>query len=185
MKLIIGLGNPGKKYENTRHNAGFMVVDWFVSYNELPEFKLDKKLEAAITRTDGVLIAKPQTFMNESGRSVIKIADYYKIKPEDIWVIYDDKDLPFGSLRIRQSGSAGGHNGVKSIIEHLGTENFPHFRFGIVEPDIKIKDTAKYVLKPFSRKNRVALEDHIRYASNALHSALRDGLDMAMNKNNS
>ena len=184
MKLIIGLGNPGKKYENTRHNIGFMIADMIVHRHGFNDFKLDKKLESAITKSDSIIIAKPQTFMNESGRAVRKLMAYYKAKPEEVWVIYDDKDLPFANLRIRKKGSAGGHNGLKSVIEYLGTEDFPRFRCGILDPDKEIKDTAKYVLKKFSSKEKKALPEFTKRSADAVSFAIKNGVEQAMNEYN-
>ena len=179
MKLIAGLGNPGDKYKDTRHNIGFKIVDKLTD-----NFKLDKKLEAKISKSGDIIYAKPQTFMNESGRAVRKIVDYYKIKPEDIIIIFDDKDLPFNTLRIRKKGSSGGHNGLKSIISYLGTQDFPRFRCGILDPDKKIKDTSKYVLKKFSRKEQKELPNFIEKISSAVDVANKNGLEKAMNEYN-
>ena len=151
MKLIIGLGNPGKEYENTRHNTGFMVLD-----------RLSEKLNIEMTQNkfkglygkskykgEDVILLKPQTYMNLSGESVRQVMDFFKINQEDILVIYDDLDMPVGKLRLRQSGSAGGHNGVKSIIAHVGTQSFQRIRVGIDKhPRIKVVD---YVLGRFQK----------------------------------
>ena len=139
MKLIIGLGNPGKEYENTRHNTGFMVLD-----------RLSEKLNIEMTQNkfkglygkskykgEDVILLKPQTYMNLSGESVRQVMDFFKINQEDILVIYDDLDMPVGKLRLRQSGSAGGHNGIKNIILHTGSQNFNRIRVGI--------DRSKYI----------------------------------------
>lgn len=131
MKLIVGLGNPGKAYENTRHNAGFTCVMQFA--NE--PFVLHKEFEAMLSEEthhgEKVISVLPHTFMNDSGRAVQKIAHFYKIKPADIIVVYDDLDLPLGTIRVRPNGSAGTHNGMKSIIAELGTTDFPRVRIGI------------------------------------------------------
>lgn len=184
MKLIVGLGNPGKKYELTRHNIGFMVADQVVGRHGFGGFRPDKKMEAEITRSDSIIIAKPRTFMNESGRAVRKLSRYYKILPEDVWIIHDDKDLPFGALRIRQRGSSAGHKGLQSVIDHMGAENFPRFRCGILDPEKEIKDTAKYVLKKFSSKQKRALPEFTKRAADAVCEAVKNGLEQAMNKYN-
>ncbi|MBU0671258.1 MAG: aminoacyl-tRNA hydrolase [Patescibacteria group bacterium] len=179
MKLIVGLGNPGDKYKNSKHNIGFMILDHFVK-----DFKIEKKLETEIIKDKDIIYAKPQTFMNESGRAVSKIAQYYKVKPKDVIIIVDDKDLPFGKLRIRKEGSSGGHNGLKSIIEYLGTKDFTRLRVGILDPDKKIKDTSKYVIKDFSRKQKKELSNIIENSQQAIESILHDGIDRAMQKFN-
>ena len=176
MKLIVGLGNPGEEYKNTRHNVGFMVIDALAGRLGLLDCKLEKKFAAEITKQDDVIFAKPQTFMNESGGSIRKITDFYKIDPQNVWVIYDDKDLAFGKIRIRTKGSSGGHKGLQSIIDHLNTENFTRFRIGTIAPNKKVKDTAKYVLKPFSRKQKRELEDVINKVVNAIKTALEKGI---------
>ncbi len=147
MKVIIGLGNPGKQYSNTRHNVGFMCLDYYA--NKINEtFKFDKKLKAEIIKTKEFFLVKPQTYMNLSGESVRSIIEYYKINIEDILVIYDDMDLPFTFLRLREKGGHGGHKGISSIISHLGTTEFKRVRFGIGKTtNIKGKD---YVLSSFS-----------------------------------
>jgi PTH1 family peptidyl-tRNA hydrolase len=136
MILIVGLGNPGKKYEKNRHNIGFVLIDT-LAYKYQAEFKLDKKLNAEIAEirnpelsSEPILLAKPQTFMNNSGEAVQKIAAFYKIHPENIWVLFDELDLPLGTIKIRKSGGSGTHNGMKSVVGHIG-KNFPRFRIGI------------------------------------------------------
>ena len=140
MKLIVGLGNPGKKYELTRHNIGFMVLDQLEKIDldgfKLTPFRLENRFKARITQTGGVgekrvIFAKPQTYMNNSGEAVKKIMDYYKISLDDLVVICDDMNLELGVIRIRKSGSDGGHKGLSSIIKYLKTENFVRFRVGI------------------------------------------------------
>ncbi|PIQ78172.1 aminoacyl-tRNA hydrolase [Candidatus Peregrinibacteria bacterium CG11_big_fil_rev_8_21_14_0_20_46_8] len=171
MKLIVGLGNPGKKYEGTRHNAGFMCVDMVQRKFELPEFKLHNKAEALAaegevmtpaeltskenrteTQREKILLIKPLTFMNLSGNAVARLKDFYKIAPENILIIYDDIDLPLGTIRMRKEGGPGTHNGMKSIIESLGTENFPRIRIGIESRGVSApaqQDLHSFVLSPF------------------------------------
>ncbi len=144
MKLIVGLGNPGAEYSATRHNLGWQLLDKMAE-----GFKLEPKLEAEITKKDRLIYAKPQTFMNESGRAVKKIADYYKIAPTEIVIVHDDKDLLLGQLRWRTKGSAGGHRGVDSVIKYLKTQNFSRLKMGTARAG-KIKDTSKFVLGRFS-----------------------------------
>jgi PTH1 family peptidyl-tRNA hydrolase len=152
MKLIIGLGNPGKKYENTRHNVGFLAIDRIVEKMAQKDiridFKLDKKFEAEIAKfklkDEDIILVKPQTFMNLSGNAVKKIVDFYKLNPsKDLIIVYDDIDIPLGKIRIRQEGSSAGHNGLQSIIDQLGTDSFMRVRIGIGRPSnelIKIED---------------------------------------------
>jgi len=159
MKLIIGLGNPGKKYENTRHNVGFLGLDRIIekisntkypisNIQYLQPFKLEKKFEAEIAKLkigdQNIILVKPQTFMNNSGEAVRKIVDFYKINPQkDLIVVYDDVDIPLGKVRIRAEGSSAGHKGLQSIIDGLGTERFMRVRIGIGRPSnelVKIED---------------------------------------------
>src|SRR5689334_19392192 len=139
MKLIIGLGNPGKQYENTRHNAGFIILDEIRKALDFPEFKFDNKFDAEISTGDykleaisyKLILAKPQSFMNLSGQAVKKIMDFYKIPVENIAVIHDDLDIELGKYKLSDDASAAGHNGVQSIIDHLGTQKFRRIRVGI------------------------------------------------------
>jgi len=189
MNLIIGLGNPGTKYKKTRHNIGFMVIDelfsiWQKEYG-FEKFKMNKKLAAEISTgkldNNKIILAKPQTFMNNSGQAVQLLKKYYKIEPKNIWVIHDDIDLPLGKLRIRKNGSAGGHNGIKSIVEHLGTQDFPRFRLGISPADDKRGDASNFVLHKFSRKEQVVLQEVIQDTVGAIEMALGQGVERAMN----
>lgn len=163
MKLIIGLGNPGKEYEITRHNAGFMAVDFLQKEFTFPEWKLEKSMKAEITKGTinglGVIIAKPTTFMNLSGESVVAIKNFYKIDEKDIFVLFDDVDLPIGTLRFREKGSAGTHNGMRSIIKLLGDENFPRLKIGI-QPTHTIKDLSSYVLGRMTEDELAAMRIH-------------------------
>jgi peptidyl-tRNA hydrolase, PTH1 family len=161
MKLIAGLGNPGERYKNTRHNIGFMVVDQLVSIEELPACKLSDKFRAEIVegRAGGekLLLVKPTTMMNLSGESVQKLMHFYKIEPHDIWVIHDELDLPLGKLRIRRRGSSGGHNGVQSIIDHIG-EDFWRFRVGVTGAERTERPAEQYVLEAFNDDEREGLD---------------------------
>ena len=183
MKLIVGLGNPGKKYEHTRHNMGFDVIDLF---SELAQIDIDKEsfkglLGRGKVFDEDVLLLKPQTFMNLSGESVWQVVSFFKINLEDIIVIYDDMDLEPGRIRLRPGGSSGGHNGIKNIIEHLGTENIKRIRVGIGKPTY---DTIDYVLSKPSKEERVLIDEAIVNAANAIKDILKDNFDKAMTKYN-
>ncbi|MBI2411346.1 MAG: aminoacyl-tRNA hydrolase [Candidatus Kerfeldbacteria bacterium] len=167
MKLIIGLGNPGSEYEKTRHNVGWRVLDFLQL-----DFAVEKKFNAELARRDNVLFCKPLTFMNNSGVAVRTIADYYKIAPADIVVIYDDKDLPFGTVRIRSTGSAGGHNGVASVIQHLGTMEFGRMRIGILSEEHR-GDTSNFVLARFSKDEETLVPKMLAAATKELDLLMR------------
>lgn len=159
MKLIVGLGNPGSQYARTRHNIGFMIIDE-IALSRSASWKLDKKMQAEVAEFnfegEKVILAKPQTFMNSSGESIQKIMQFYKINPSDVWVVFDDVDVPFGKLKLRQEGSAGGHNGVKSTIAHIG-QDFIRVRIGISLNDRNVEPSEVYVLKPFKPEEQKEL----------------------------
>ena len=183
--LIVGLGNPGRDYRDTRHNVGFMAVDRFC---EMQGARLGKvKFQAIIGEmrigTAKVILAKPQTFMNLSGNAVASIVRFYKIPLEQILVIHDDLDLPFGTLRLRPGGGAGGQKGLKSTIDRLGTQQFPRMRIGIGRPPGQM-DAAAYVLQKFGSADQVELDFILRRAVEAIEAFVRDGLDSAMNQFN-
>jgi peptidyl-tRNA hydrolase, PTH1 family len=181
MKLIIGLGNPGKKYQTTRHNAGFMAIEYFREKNKdkygFSNWQHDKKFQAEISEGflsgDKIILAKPQTFMNASGFAVGAIAHFYKLAPLDIIVINDDIDLPFGVIKIQQNISSAGHKGIKSIIEKLGTQDFKRLRFGIGK-DSKARqgDTANFVLNNFSLIERIKLNSVKNQISDELNKLI-------------
>ena len=152
MKLIVGLGNKGREYENTRHNMGFMLVDRYLKYKNIID-KFKEKFNAMYIETtinnEKVIFIKPMTYMNNSGIAVRAFVDFYKLNSEDILVISDDLDLDLGKFRLRRNGSSGGHNGLKSIISHLGTDNFKRLRIGISNDK---DDVINYVLSKFSKK---------------------------------
>ena len=152
MKLIVGLGNIGKEYENTRHNMGFMLVDRYLEYKNITD-KFKEKFNAMYVETtinnEKVIFIKPTTYMNNSGIAVRAFLDFYKLNAQDILVISDDLDLDLGKFRLRRNGSSGGHNGLKSIISHLGTDNFKRLRIGISNDK---DDVINYVLSKFSKK---------------------------------
>lgn len=167
MKLIVGLGNPGREYENTRHNCGFMVLDYLA--NKLNVEINQAKFKGLYTKTkiDGedVVLLKPQTYMNLSGESISEVMRFFKIDKKDVLVIYDDLDLPVGKIRLRESGSAGGHNGIKSTISHLGGQDFKRIRIGIDKhPYIPVVD---YVLGKFTAEEQQTLSEAIINACNA------------------
>ncbi|MFH0818877.1 MAG: aminoacyl-tRNA hydrolase [Patescibacteria group bacterium] len=179
MRLIVGLGNPGTKYQNTRHNIGFMVLDKLCQ-----NFKIVKKYNALIYKDNNVIFLKPQSYMNNSGQAVSQVAAYYKIEPKNIYVIYDDKDLPFGKLRIRTNGSAGGHNGIKSIIANLNSQNFVRFRIGIKNEDTSNVDTADFVLSKFTSSEKNSLNHVLIAVIEAVELAIVKGVQKAMNNFN-
>lgn len=167
MKMIVGLGNPGKTYEKTRHNAGFMVMDEILRKVNAPAMirKFKAKVTMVTISDQQVLLMKPETYMNQSGDAVAQAANFYKIEPKDILVIFDDLDLPVGKVRIREKGSAGGQNGMKSIILHLHTQEFPRIRVGIDKnPMIP---TVDYVLGKVEKEKRALHEKAVAHAANA------------------
>ena len=179
LRLVVGLGNPGADYANTRHNVGFLVVDKLAADADEP-FEHSKRWVADVARFgQGRYLAKPQTFMNLSGEAVAKIAHFYRIEPSEILVIYDDIALPLGRLRIRGKGSAGGHNGMKSIIQHLGTDAFPRLRVGIGNEDLP-GAMVDHVLGKFSKSERSELEKAVDRAVLATCHIRDNGLQDAM-----
>ena len=185
MYLIAGLGNPSRTYEGTRHNIGFTMIDAIGN-----KFGIDvttKKHKALVGRgmIEGmrVILAKPQTYMNLSGESIREITDFYKIEPENIIIIYDDISLDVGQLRIRKKGSAGGHNGIKNIIAHLGTQEFPRIKVGVGDKPPRM-DLADYVLSRFSKEDREKMEQAFKDAAEAVEVMITEGADAAMNRFN-
>ncbi len=185
MLIIAGLGNPGREYENTRHNAGFMVLDALADKlgADISERKHKALCGKAVIGGQKVILLKPQTYMNSSGESIRAAADYYKVAPEDILVIYDDISLAPGQLRIRAKGSAGGHNGIKSIIAHLGTQEFPRVKVGIGEKPPRM-DLADYVLGHFSEGEKRIMADAVKEAADAVCEIVNVGIEQAMNDHN-
>jgi len=190
MQLILGLGNPGKKFENTPHNLGFEVIEKLrENYNEFfSDFKLNKKLKAEISKgkfpDKDVILAKPQTFMNLSGESVKAIKNFYKIKTQKIWVIHDDIDLPLGKIRISIGSSAGGHKGVQNIINALGTKEFVRFRLGIKTPLAEKIPAEDFVLRKFTKSEKNMAEKMISEIIEAIDTAAELGIEKTMNKYN-
>ena len=184
--LLVGLGNPGDKYENTRHNAGYMVVDEIGNRQRIPIQKLKYKALTNTTELGGqkVLVMKPVTYMNLSGEAVRQAADFYKVPAERILVISDDTALAVGKLRIRKGGSAGGHNGLKSIIQQLGTDQFPRLRVGVGEKPHPDYDLADWVLGHFTGQDKKDMDASVSRAADAVECILSQGLDKAMNRYN-
>ena len=185
MFLIVGLGNPGRQYEHTRHNAGFDVMDALAEkYNiSISESGHKALFGKGMIGGQKVILAKPQTFMNLSGESIREAVDYYKIDPEDIIVIYDDISLEPGQLRIRLKGSAGGHNGIKNIIAHLGTQEFPRIKVGVGAKPPKM-DLADYVLSRFGAEEQKIMDEAFGEAAEAAVMMMTTGAERAMNHYN-
>ena len=186
MFIIAGLGNPTLQYEGTRHNAGFDVIDTLAGkYNISVDGRKNRALIGkGIIEGKKVILAKPQTYMNLSGESLGGLVDYYKVDEEsEFLVVYDDISLDVGQLRIRKKGSAGGHNGMKNIISHLGTEVFPRIKVGVGEKPKKY-DLADYVLSRFSKEARAIMEEGCQKAVEAVEMILRGEMEEAMNKFN-
>lgn len=183
--LIVGLGNPGKKYAETRHNIGFMTVDDIAKKHNISFDSKQSKAKIAQGTIKGqrVVLAKPQTFMNESGRAVRGITDFFKIPVEQIIVIYDDMDIDLGILRIRPSGGSGGHNGIRSMQNHLGSADFARIRFGLGRPPGKM-DPAAYVLRSFKNEENSLVIETMHRAGLAIEIWLNEGVDIAMNQQN-
>jgi len=194
MKLIVGLGNPGREYRETRHNVGFMVVDeiarrhrleWAMAPSQVPDAFVVKKYAAPAGGIDAapLLLAKPLTFMNRSGDAVGGLARYYDIDAGDLLIVYDDVDLPFGRLRARARGSAGTHNGMRSVVERLGTLEFPRLRLGVGRGDRR-RDLADHVLSKFEADERAGLESFINRAADAAEMFAVEGIAKVMNAYN-
>ena len=184
--LIVGLGNPGKEYAFTRHNAGFLTLDYL---SDILKVSINRsKFKALVAEgTIGdkrVLLMQPQTYMNNSGEAVIEAVNFYKIKPENVIVIFDDISLPVGKMRIRKNGSAGGHNGIKSIIAHLGTQDFPRIKIGVGEKPHKEMDLADWVLSKFPQDEQKVLFEKFGDASEAVKLMVSGKFEEAMNKFN-
>lgn len=184
--LVVGLGNPGTQYESTRHNMGFLAVDKLAQEENFRFSKLRFKAWTATWEVGGqkVLVMKPQTYMNLSGESVGEAARFYKIPPEHVLVISDDIDLPAGRLRIRPGGSAGGHNGLKNIIQHLGTDRFPRIKVGVGSPRPGEHDMVDWVMGKPMGEDRTAVEDALDRAGDAAKTLIAEGIDRAMNRFN-
>ena len=184
MHLIVGLGNPGKEYENTRHNIGFNAIDVISKkYKiELNRIKFKGVYGETFIKGEKVILLKPSTFMNLSGESIRAVMDFYKINKEDVLVIYDDISLEVGRLRIRDKGSAGGHNGIKSIISHMGTEEFGRIKIGVGQPK---GDLVNYVLGNFAKEEKQILDEVLETVVLATEVIIKEDVKEAMNKYNS
>jgi PTH1 family peptidyl-tRNA hydrolase len=184
-KLIVGLGNPGPAYARTRHNIGFQCVEELAARHDLRfgRARLAAEIATGLIAGQPVVLAKPQTFMNESGRAVAGLIRYYTIAPDHLLVVFDDLDLPFGHLRLRAGGSAGGHRGLQSIIGHLGHDVVPRLRVGIGRPPPAMP-AERYVLAAFNPAEREHLPAVLTAAREALASWLTDGLTLTMNRFN-
>lgn len=184
MKLVVGLGNPGAQYASTRHNVGFMVLDRLARRSGVEINKKQCNARVALCTLAGhrVCLAKPQTFMNLSGEAVACLVRFYKLSPGDLLVVYDERDLPVGKIRLRERGSAGGHRGLQSIIGMLGTGDVPRLRIGIGRPaEIEAVD---HVLGRFSAEERPLIEEALNRAVEAVEATLAEGMEAAMNKSN-
>ncbi len=183
MKLIVGLGNPGKAYINSRHNVGFRCVDHFARLNRIPLTKRQQraKIGTGVVAETEVVVAKPGTFMNLSGEAVGRLVRRFGVPLEDLIVVHDDMDLPLGKVRIRRRGSSAGHKGVKSIVASLGSQDFPRIRVGIGRPD---GDEISYVLSDFTAAEKQVIEEAVATASDAIHCILTEGIEAAMNRCN-
>jgi PTH1 family peptidyl-tRNA hydrolase len=181
--LIAGLGNPGKQYDGTRHNAGFWVLDELARRNGIKKIK-KLKFHSAYALTDSLLLLKPQLFMNRSGQAVRDAAAFYKIPSGKTIIVYDETALPPGRLRLRASGSDGGHNGMKDILYHLQTDIFPRVRIGIGSPPHPETDLADWVLAPVPPDGRRILDEAVIRAADAVECIVKEGIEAAMNKFN-
>jgi peptidyl-tRNA hydrolase, PTH1 family len=183
-RLIVGLGNPGAKYDRTRHNIGFDLIDQLAKRWQIPvsdQKRFQGMVGEAWVERQKIVLLKPQTFMNLSGQSVRSVLDWYKLAPTEVLVLYDDLDLPLGKLRIRLAGSAGGHNGMKSIISHLGTPTFPRLRMGIGKSQ---DETISHVLGKFSAAESSIVAEILQLAADAVDLSVSAGVEKSMNKFN-
>lgn len=186
MYVVVGLGNPGKRYKDTRHNIGFNVIDLLGQRNKinLNKTKFQSIYGEGFIRGNKVILMKPQTYMNNSGISVREIYDFHKLNIKNIIVIVDDIDIEFASIRIRGKGSAGSHNGLKSIIKHLGSKEFPRIKVGIGEKRHPSQNLADFVLSKFSQEEIIDINNSIEIAAEATEFIIKDGINKAMNQFN-
>ncbi|MEX2577751.1 MAG: aminoacyl-tRNA hydrolase [Verrucomicrobiales bacterium] len=184
IRLVLGLGNPGPEYEGTRHNVGFALLDRLAAQRDL-KWDRNRKMRAKVASTgDGAVFAKPLTFMNLSGNAAARLARFHKLRPEQILVVHDDVDLPVGRIRFRANGSAGGHNGIKSVVEYLATEAFPRLKIGVGASDGGGDRMIDHVLGRFSEEESQEMEKVLAIAADGVNCALSSGLDAAMNEFN-
>jgi len=179
-RLLVGLGNPGREYRETRHNVGFLLLDRLAA-RERVEFRAEKSWPAELARAGSLLLCKPLTYMNLSGQAVRPLSQFYKMEPAQVLVVLDDLALPLGKLRLRASGSAGGHHGLESVIEHFGTLAVPRLRIGIGSAE---GDAVDHVLGRFTLEERPAVEQSLDRALQAIDCAQTHGLEAAMNAYN-
>ncbi len=187
MLVVVGLGNPGRKYANTRHNIGFELIDFMARKHGVKVEKLKHKalMGEFIHGGEKIILVKPQTYMNLSGDSVLSIVNYFNLDIEKLIVVYDDIDIPMGSLRIRKSGSAGSHNGMKDIIYKLKDDGFPRIRIGIGKPENENIDLKNFVLSGYSKKDVPIMEEAVENAAKAILTMVDYDVDKAMNMYNS
>jgi PTH1 family peptidyl-tRNA hydrolase len=185
MKLVVGLGNPGPKYEGTRHNIGYAVVEYLTAGPGVGRWRsrFEGLVADAVEGTEQVLLLKPETFMNLSGRSVRAAMDFYKLTPTDLLVVCDDIALPLGKVRVRSKGSHGGQNGLRNIQDHLGTPDYPRLRIGVGSPG-EYQDAADYVLSRYKPAERAIVEEAVAGGANAVLMWVRKGIDACMNQVN-
>lgn len=183
MKVIFGLGNPGKKYENTKHNVGFMAIDNLAKRLSVDVWKkaFDALVGEARYKNEKILLVKPETYMNLSGKAIWQVIDYYNDQIEKFIVVYDDMDTEFGKIRFRPKGSSGGHNGIKSIISSINSQDFDRLKIGIGQ---KKSDAVSHVLGEFSKQEKIVLEDTIAHALDAIEMWLDNDITVVMNKFN-
>ncbi len=176
MKLLVGLGNPGEKYASTRHNLGFRILNQIACIYDI-DFSNEKKFNSEIAETEiegqKIILVKPQTFMNNSGLAISKIINFYKIPLADLILVYDDKDLDFGEIRLRSKGGSAGHKGVQSIIDNIGTENFTRFRIGIMNQEGNNIPTESFVLQNFTSEEEAGLENIIQTCIDKITESIR------------
>ena len=185
MFLVAGLGNPGEEYAQTPHNLGFLVVDRLAERHEIRISRKDSQALAGVGVIDGqrVMLAKPQTYMNLSGTSVLPLMEKHEIEVGRLVVVYDELDLPWGALKIKPKGSAAGHNGMKSVIEKLGTSEIIRVRLGI-HPEHRLESGKNFLLSPMGREQRKELDEFIGYAADAVRSIIAEGVEKAMTRYN-
>ncbi|MBP0002159.1 MAG: aminoacyl-tRNA hydrolase [Cyanobacteria bacterium SBC] len=182
-QLVVGLGNPEPKYDRTRHNIGFAAIDalarsWQIPLSEQRKFK--GEFGEGTATGQKIRLLKPLTYMNRSGESIHAVVNWYKLTPESVLVVYDDMDLPVGRIRLRLTGSAGGHNGMKSTISHLGTQEFPRLRVGIGRPNLVGNNSVSHVLGKFSPQENEIVSDVLYLVRDAIETSLKEGVEKAM-----
>lgn len=186
MYCIVGLGNPGLKYENTRHNAGFLTIDYLANKFgiDVKKSKFKSLYGQGVISGQKVMLVKPQTYMNNSGEAVREIKNFYKFDIDKLIVIYDDIDIEFGTIRIRKKGSAGTHNGMKSIIYQIQDDKFPRIKIAVGKKP-EYMDLANFVLSGFTEKEAEVIREEIKLAANSIETMIESSIDMSMNKFNS